>query len=279
MTRASDETEKAHQTGAAIHQKSSEGMPPPGDSDVAPPEWTRLISHDEWNVYQSAISALRAAGVRPLLGGAFGSAAYTGRWRNTKDMDFYVAPEESELAIRALTAAGFADYHETLAYDRGWIYRALRDGMLVDLIWGTPNRRTQVDAQWFEHAGKLLIRDELLEVVPAEELIWIKLYIVQRDRCDWPDVVNLLDATSAALRWERIVERLNDDLPLLHGALTLFAWLCPNRVGDIPPKLRRQFGIRKTKSSVAGPDLRRINLLDTRPWFAGLQPRDKPMQL
>lgn len=242
-------------------------------------DWTKLISAAEFEVYQLAIRSLRAAEVSFMLGGAFGLAAYTGRWRNTKDIDLYVLPAERELAINALGSAGFQDYHDTLAYDRGWIYRATRNGLIVDLIWGTPNRRGEVDLEWIAHAGRLSFRTEQLDVVPAEELAWIKLYVFQRDRCDWLDVINLLYAKSASLEWDRLVHRLGPDLPLLHSALGVFAWVCPNRIEAIPPNLRKQAGIRKPRKPSTEPDRYRIGLLDSRPWFAAFQPADRPMQL
>src|SRR5262245_27574828 len=112
--------------------------------------WGKLIPQEEWNIYDIAIQALRRAETGSLLGGAFGLAAYTGRWRNTKDIDFFIHPRDREKTIRALTEAGFSDYYSHLPYDRGWIYRATRSGVIVDAIWGMPNRRGEVDDQWFD---------------------------------------------------------------------------------------------------------------------------------
>ena len=206
-----------------------------------------------------------------MLGGAFGLAAYTDCWRNTKDIDLFVLGQDRERAIQVLTGLGFVDFYDTLPYDRGWIYRATRSGLIVDLIWSTPNRRTNVDESWFEYAGDLLLRTERVKVIPAEELVWIKLYVLQKDRCDWPDVINLLYATSASLNWKRLAERLADDLPLLEGLLVVFAWLCPNRVGDIPTWLRQRAGIPKQPLPPDASDPHRIQLLDSRPWFAAQQ--------
>jgi hypothetical protein len=233
----------------------------------------------EWAVYQPAIQGMRDAGIPFLLGGAFGLAAYTGRWRNTKDLDFFVRPRDRERAVDRLTELGFTDYYPRLAYDRGWIYRAIRSEVIVDVIWATPNRRTEVDEDWFKHARQIVLRQEPVDVLPAEELAWIKLYVLQRDRCDWPDVINLLYATSASLDWGRLVDRLGDDLPLLQGLLSVFAWLCPDRLDGVPARLRKRLGIKTPLAADPNGLQRRINLIDTRPWFAALQPCDKPMQL
>src|SRR5436190_23322201 len=98
-------------------------------------EWAIHIPDSEWAIYERAISALRTTGRPFMLAGAFSLASYTGRWRNTKDIDFYVLPRDREPMIEALTAAGFADYYDKLPYVRHWIYRAYKDDCIVDIIW------------------------------------------------------------------------------------------------------------------------------------------------
>jgi hypothetical protein len=238
-------------------------------SPVLAAPWGDQIVPEQWAVYRRAMDALQGAGLRFLLGGAFGLASYTRHWRNTKDIDFYIVPADRSQAVEALSKAGFVDYFDQLPYDRGWIYRATAEGLIVDLIWGTPNRRTLVDAVWFERSRRVTLQESVLEVVPAEELLWIKLYVFQRDRCDWPDLINLLDSTSAVLDWDRVIRRLDGDLPLLEALLMVFAWLCPGKAADIPSRLLRlpEGGIVRLDS--AGPRPDRINLLDSRPWFTG----------
>jgi hypothetical protein len=265
--------------GPTAHSANEETPPSLEQPSPPGPDWTSLMSSEEWDVYYAAIQALRAAGIRFVLGGAFGLASHTGRWRNTKDIDFFILPAQREAAVQALLSIGCTDYHGTLAYDRGWIFRAIRNGILVDLIWGTPNRRTEVDEQWFAKAPSVQLRTERLEVIPAEELLWIKLYVLQRDRCDWPDVINLLYATGRSLDWERLVARLGDDKPLLMGLLSVYSWLCPDRIDDIPANLRKAAAIAKPTKAQAQLQQQRLDLLDTRPWFAALQPTDRPMQL
>ena len=164
------------------------------------PTWATIVPQEQWKIYLDAIRVTRKTGAQFLLGGAFGLAAYTGRWRNTKDLDFFVLPSDKDEVVDALTKAGFEDYYPTLAYDRHWIYRATRDGVIVDTIWQTPNCRAVVDDHWFDRKRDVLLRGESLAAIPAEELLAIKLYVLQRDRCDWPDLINLLYRTSVPVR-------------------------------------------------------------------------------
>lgn len=244
------------------------------------PTWGTIIPDDQWTVYLEAIRLIRKVGVPFVLGGAFGLAAYTGRWRNTKDLDFFVLPSDKDKVIDALTKAGFDDYHAKLAYDRGWIYRATKNEMLVDIIWQTPNRRNQVDEQWFKRERAVTLRDEPLAVLPAEELLAIKLYVLQRDRCDWPDLINLLYCTAGGMDWDHVLDRLGPDKPLLSGLLQVFNWVAPREAREIPERIRRMFHLPElTAEELAEPEQPRVAVLDSRTWFAAFQPTDKPMQL
>ena len=222
---------------------------------------------------------MRRAGVRFLVGGGFGLASYTGRWRNTKDIDFYILPSDRERAMQSLTEAGFADLYDSLPYDRGWIYRSTRGGIIIDIIWSMANRRAEVDPVWFQNAKSLLVRDEMIELVPAEELLWCKLYVFQRDHCDWTDVLNLTYAVGPQIDWDRVLRRLEDDVPVLRALLTLFGWLSPSRWAKLPQKIREQLELHQPQDVSPEEEQARIRLLDSRAWFAALQPRDRPLEV
>ena len=228
--------------------------------------WAEQIPDEEWAIYEHAIGAIREVGRPFMLGGAFSLAAYTGRWRNTKDIDFYVLPDDRQPLIDALTQAGFVDYYDQLPYVRHWIYRAWKDDCIVDIIWAMANQRAQVDPAWLERAPEITVHGETLAVVPAEELLWCKLYVLQKDRCDWPDVMNLIHATHATLDWNHLLQRLGDDWPLLAGLLSVYRWLCPGDDLELPPALREALPGR-ARPGGALADACRINWLDTRPWF------------
>jgi hypothetical protein len=221
-------------------------------------------------VYRVAIKALREAQVPFMVGGGFALATFAGRWRDTKDIDFYVHPRDREAAISALTRAGFGDYYPTRAYDRKWIYRSTCSGLIVDIIWAMANQRGQVDDIWFERASSVVIRGEFLKVLPLEELMWCKLYIMQRDHCDWTDLFNLLYAVGPQIEWSHLIWRLEEDVPLLKALLTVYAWLCPRSSRKLPDRLWKRLGMRRA----AGVPFKRkrdhISLLDSRRWFAAL---------
>jgi hypothetical protein len=208
-----------------------------------------------------------------------GLAGYTGRWRNTKDLDLYILPRDREAMVAALSNIGFSDYFSRRPYDPGWIYRSIRKNIIVDIIWSMANRRARVDELWFERARAVTIREETLHLVPPEELLWCKLYILQRDHCDWPDIFNLLQAVGAQLDWKHMLARAEEDVPLLRAALTIFDWICPGRAAELPPWLRKQLGLESLKRRREQCQRDRIKLLDSRNWFAAFQPEDKFLEV
>jgi hypothetical protein len=193
---------------------------------------------------------------------------YTGDLRNTKDFDFYIRPEDQEAMREAISRAGLQDHYDRLPYDRSWIYRASQNEIIVDAIWAMANRRTQVDASWLTHGPQVAIRGEQLRAIPIEELIWSKLYVLQRDRSDWGDVLRLIHARAESIDWDRLLFRLAEDTPLLTGALAVLSWLAPDRARHIPDSVWRRVGLTPPEpahdAELTG---RRADLLDSRPWF------------
>ncbi len=234
------------------------------EMQIQPAIWAESVPDEEWEVYERVIRGIAASGPPFALGGAFALATYTGHLRNTKDLDIYVLPEDRESMIKVMTSCGLEDYHSKLPYDRGWIYRGYSSGMIVDIIWGMPNRRSMADTHWLTRGPSVEIRGHRLKILPAEELIWGKMYVMQRERCDWPDVMNLLYHTGAALDWQHLLWRAHDDTPVLASVVTLFSWLCPDRADEFPRWLWDALGITRRETRECGS---RSHLLDTRPWF------------
>lgn len=239
--------------------------------------WATAIPEGEWLVYREGVRRLSQANVRFMLGGGFALATFTGRWRNTKDMDFYIHPDEHERAIDALADAGFADCYSRQPYDRSWSHRNIKSEVIIDLLWGMANHRANVSDVWFERAPSVVLREEKLLVLPPEELLWCKIYIMQRDRCDWTDLFNLIYARGAELDWEHLLECLEDDAPLLSAVLRVYGWLCPERVGKLPKGLWRRLEMRVPIPGRASRQ--RGRLLDSRRWFAADQPASKTLQV
>ena len=225
------------------------------------------MTDEQWRIYRQVIRACKAAGFPFAVGGGLAIGVYTGLWRETKDIDFYVLPEDRRKLQEILTGLGLEDYYEQLPYDRAWIYRSAQDKIIVDVIWAMANHKTEIDEQWVSCGPEVTVRGETFRLVPAEELAWAKLYVMQKDRCDWPDALNVIRAQRDTLDWRRLLDRLGDDAPILRAVLILFAWLRPDLARELPrsvwEKLETPAQIETTEEAAS----RRADLLDRRPWF------------
>jgi hypothetical protein len=243
------------------------------DEAAIRPEWDSRIPEPEWLVYQRVIRGARQAEIPFAFGGAFATAVYTGELRNTKDFDFYITLRDLPAMTEAITRAGLQDHYEQLPYDRQWIYRASTGDVIVDAIWTMANQRAPVDEHWLMAGPEVMIRGERMRAIPIEELIWSKLYVLQRDRTDWDDVLKLIDARAGEIDWNHLLDRLAEDAPLLAGALAVYGWLAPEGAAEISGAVWNRLGLRLPRPAAdPGVTSRRAALLDGRPWF---RPRDQ----
>jgi predicted nucleotidyltransferase len=221
-------------------------------------------SDSQWPIYSRVIQEARARGIEFALGGGLAVEAYTIHRQSTKDIDLYVLPGDREAMVEVVTQCGLVDLYDKQPYDRKWIYRSHVDDTIVDIMWAMPNQRAHVDPRWLTRGREVDLHGYRLRVLPPEELIWAKLYVMQRDRCDWPDVLNLIYATAPELDWDHLYCRLGDDAPLLEAVLTIFEWLCPQRAAHLPSHTLQRLKSGPNGNCIGKP---RADLLDTRPWF------------
>ena len=239
-----------------------------------PDDLRQFIPEADWPVYRAVIRRAAARGVRFAMSGGFTSSFYTAMWRNTKDMDLCVLPRDRHAMIEATREAGLHDLYDEKPYDRNWIYRSTHEGIIVDIIWRLANAAGDVDEAWLGCGPRIALYDETLALVPPEEMIWSKIHVVQRERCDWTDIINMLFATGAGLDWNRLIGRLAGEERLLASVLLLFTWVAPGRARAFPEWIWPRLGIERPAH---GPhcDGDRVARLDSRPWFSPL--RDGPM--
>jgi hypothetical protein len=217
---------------------------------------------DQKQLYLKVIREAHRRDLRFGLGGGLAISAYTGLWRNTKDLDLFVLPRDRELFVDLLNDLGMTDYYDRLPYDRTWIYRGYRDDQIVDVIWEMANHRASVDEVWVEAGPRLDFDGEPVRMIPPEEILWAKLYVLQRERCDWPDVLNLISSVGPNIDWGRLIGRLGDDLPLLAAASTVFAWVFPRRALDLPQWIWARLRVPRPERAES-----RAHLLDSRRWL------------
>ena len=184
--------------------------------------------------YRRAMTALGAAGVPYLVGGAFALARYTGIHRHTKDFDVFLRRRDLDRALAALAGIG-------LAVDRSfphWLAKACEGDLFVDLIYSSGNGVAEVDDLWFEHALEGEVLDLPVLLCPPEEMIWSKSFIMERERYDGADVAHLLRCRGDALDWGRLLKRFSGpDSRVLLTHLILFGYIYPGERSTVPRRV------------------------------------------
>jgi len=191
--------------------------------------------------YVDAIDTLTAASVPFLVGGGFALAVWTGIVRDTKDLDLFVHPRDFERLLAVLDDAGF----RTQITFTHWLGKALGPGgEVIDFIFGSGNGACPVDDGWFDHATEAVVLGRTLPVVPVEEMIWQKSFILERDRCDVADVAHLIQRQGDKLDWDRLMARFGDDAEVLLAQLVLFSYALPADRARVPATVMRELQAR-----------------------------------
>ena len=189
-------------------------------------------------VYQRALDVMIDARLPFLVGGAYAFSEYTGISRFTKDFDVFVPPGDLERILATLEAAGFR-VERPFPH---WLAKAYQGDDFVDLIYSSGNGVARVDPSWFDHAGAAVIFDRAVKLVPAEEILWSKSFIMERERFDGADVLHLLRARAEAIDWKRLLERFGDYWRVLFSHLVLFGFAYPGERSRIPDWLLQELG-------------------------------------
>ncbi len=213
--------------------------------------------------YLSSIAALRDADVPFLIGGAYVVEIYANVLRRTKDFDLYVRPHHVDAALGALARAGF----NTEVTSAHWLAKARHGRDYVDLIFRAGNGLCEVDDSWFARAHD----DELLglpvKLCAPEEMIWMKAYIMERERFDGADIAHLLVSCGDKLDWPHLVRRFGPDWRVLLSHLVLFGYIYPSEQGRIPRSVMDELIERLRKESPGQGRLCRGTLLSRKQYL------------
>jgi hypothetical protein len=190
---------------------------------------------EEMSAHRRALEVLERAGLKPMVGGAYALRVHTGLWRDTKDLDLFVRKDHIQQALEVLAAAGY----RTELTDPLWIGKAFDGDYFVDLIFSSGNGIASVDEHWHKRAvrGEVLGRPAL--IVPAEEMIWQKAYIQERERFDGADIHHLIRAKGDRFDWRHLVSRFADHWPVLLVHLITFRFSFPSDKDKVPESVMK----------------------------------------
>jgi hypothetical protein len=207
-------------------------------------------AQDTNTFYRRTLHVLSDAGVPFLVGGSHAFLHYTGIVRNTKDFDLFLRREDVERAMEALRAAG---YRTELTFPH-WLGKAWQHDDFVDLVFSSGNGICAVDDGWFEHAVETQVLNMPVKIVPCEELLWQKSFVMERERFDGADINHILRVRGQQLDWERLLARYDTNWPLLYGYLLFFGFVYPSDLDAIPAPVLDELAARHAAERAAPAD-------------------------
>ena len=172
--------------------RAEDGEPSLEGEDVDEERFLRVLGE--------TIEALERSDVPYAFIGGVASATF-GRPRWTHDVDLFVRPDQAEPALDALDAAGFV----TQKTDHFWLYKGLKEGVLVDVIFRSTGDM-YFDEEMLDRSVVRDFKGHKLRVISPEDLIVIKAVVHdEKTPRHWYDALGII--AQADLDWDYLVHR------------------------------------------------------------------------
>lgn len=230
----------------------------PPISSSFPPEFPP----EQRSLFIEVLTLLKAREIPFAVSGAFALHRHTGIWRDTKDLDVFLADDQVPTALALLQADGF----HTEIRDPVWLCKVHKGDYFVDLITGMSNAVLTVGPDWIERAAHADVLGLDVKVLAPEELIASKLFVTRRERFDGADIVHTIHGVAGKLDWSRVLQLIGDHWLVLLWMLVLYEYVYPAHSEYVPRELWDDL-LSRLKQQLEHPDPNAIfkgSLIDER---------------
>ena len=73
-----------------------------------------------------------------------------------------------------------------------WLAKIKSQDAFIDVIFNSGNGMARVDDEWFEHSRVREVLGMEVRIAPAEESLWSKAFVMERERFDGADVAHII---------------------------------------------------------------------------------------
>ena len=199
--------------------------------------------------YREAMEVLNRASVPFLVGGAFAFIHQAGIDKSTKDLDIFARPRDVQRLLEACAAAG---YTTELVFSH-WLAKIRSPEGFIDVIFSSGNGIAAVDDGWFEHATSETVLGVPVKIAPAEETLWSKAFVMERERYDGADVVHLILAHGERMDWDRLISRFGPHWRVLLAHLILYGFVFPSERSRVPERVMQGL-LQRLEKEVSEPN-------------------------
>jgi predicted nucleotidyltransferase len=151
-------------------------------------------------VFDETLRVIEASRIPTLVIGGVASAAY-GRPRWSNDLDLFVRHEDAAALLCELGGQGF----ETDETYPDWLYKAFKDGVLVDVIFKSAGE-IYMDKEMLERARTVTFHERSFLAAAPEDIVVMKAIAHSEPTARyWYDALGILSRTP--LDWEYLLYR------------------------------------------------------------------------
>jgi hypothetical protein len=180
--------------------------------------------------YRRAVDTLLAAKAPFLVGGSYAYERYTGIARHSKDFDIFAREQDTDRILAILEGIGCTT-QRTFPH---WLAKAYSGDDYVDVIYGGGSGIATVDEDWFAHAVEGVVLGAGVRLIPAEEMIWSKAFVMERERYDGADIAHIMLRQGPVLDWKRLLRRFDEDWRVLMSYVVMFGYVYPSERENVP---------------------------------------------
>src|SRR6185312_9197707 len=222
----------------------SDDKPLPVSSSQPP-----VFAPEQESLFREVIQLMEENRIPVVISGAFALHEHTGIWRDTKDLDFFLPPQEVGRALQVLEKDGF----QTDIPDPIWLAKAHRNGFFVDLITGMSNGVVRVDYSWIRRASRSQVFGLSARVLAPEELIASKIFVTRRERFDGADICHVIYGMRGNFDWQRLLHLVGEHWQMLFWALVLYQYVYPAHTNYVPKEIWEEL-LQRFKIEVEHPN-------------------------
>jgi hypothetical protein len=199
--------------------------------------------------YRRTLRLLQDSGIPFLVGGGYAFGRHTGIDRHTVDLDVFVVPEDAPRVLEIFSERGFM---ARMVFSH-WLGKIYDHGRYVDVIFSSGNGVARVDSDWFRHARRGRVFEVPVRLCPAEEMIWSKAFVMERERFDGADIMHLIRAHGDRLDWNRLLRRFGPHWRVLTAYLILYGYAYPSERERVPRRIMQHL-LRRLEDERDEPD-------------------------
>jgi len=189
-------------------------------SSSLPPQF----APEQEKLFRAVLLILNERNVPYAVSGAFALHEHTGIWRDTKDLDVFMAADQGKRTLEILQEHGFT----IEITDPVWLCKIRQGDYYVDLISGMSNAVIRVDQSWIDRGLDAEVLGVPARVLAPEELIASKIFVTFRERFDGADIAHVIYAAGDRMDWDRLLSLAGEHWQMLFWALVLFHYVYPS---------------------------------------------------